>query len=97
MTHMSEAPRRDRHEGSQLDIAQEVRAEAAKYLEDNAELRESVLGCNSAVEVREKILSHFEFPTELNQDPSPVLSEVQKAVLAEAVTRWNTQRIADSQ
>ena len=97
MMRMSEAPRRDRHEGSQLDIPQEVRVEAAKYLEDNAELRESVLGCNSAVEVREKILSHFEFPTELNQNPSPILTGIQNAILAEAVTRWNTQRIADSQ
>lgn len=91
-----EIPRRERHEGSQLDIAQEVRAEAAMYLQDNAELRESVLGCKSAVEVREKILAHFGLSTELNQDPSPVLTELQKAILADAVTRWNTQRIADS-
>lgn len=97
MRSMSEAPRRDRQEGSQLDIAQEVRTEAAMYLQDNAGLRESVLGCKSAVEVREKILSHFGFPTELNQDPSPVLTELQKAILADAVTRWNTQRIAESQ
>ncbi len=92
-----ETPRRDRHEGSQLDIAQEVRAEAATYLEDNAELRENVLGCKSAVEVREKILSHFDFPTEFNASPSPILSELQKAVLAEAVGTWNAQRIAESQ
>lgn len=86
-----EAPR-PREGISQFEIDPDARVRAGQYIEGNHALRDNIMHSESAMEVRDKVLSHFGHATELNPNPAPRISELQQAVLAEAVGRWNKAR-----
>ncbi len=52
-------------------------------------LLDSALDSANALEVREKVLSHFGYPTDLNASPAPLITPEHSEVLREAVDRWN--------
>lgn len=93
---MSEAPRQriDAHEGSTLEVAPEAIRAANEFIDSRPDLQKRIAESADMAAVRNAVIESLG----LSLDKAVMLlSDENKAVLSEALGRWNKARLEKSQ
>ena len=89
---MKEFPER-RLSGVDTDVENRAHESAIRKLDSDQEFMSQILGAKDPLEVRELVLKKINLPTELHTSAPQPLGFEEKALLTEAVERWNQKRI----